>query len=59
MSVFCIEGTDVPAVHYDGGPYIPEELCYSPEQVAGLGNFDIAIARERVGNFKRGAFRPD
>lgn len=45
-------------VHYEGGPYIPEELCYGRAEVLQLGEFDIAIARERVGNFKRGAFRP-
>lgn len=58
-----IEYTDRPrypgrGVHYEGGPYIPEELCYSATEVAALGEFDVAIARERVGNFKRGAFRP-
>ena len=37
-------------VHYDAGPYITEELCYSAAEVAELGEFDIAIARERVGN---------
>ncbi|MBE0544598.1 MAG: hypothetical protein IH623_24935 [Verrucomicrobia bacterium] len=46
------------AVHYDAGPYIPEELCYSAAEVAAFGEFDIAIARERVGNAKGVAFRP-
>lgn len=58
-----IEYTDRPrypgrGVHYDAGPYIPEELCYSTAEVAELGEFDIAIASERVGNAKRVAFRP-
>jgi hypothetical protein len=58
-----IEYTDRPrdpgrGVHYDAGPYISEELCYSAAEVAELGEFDIAIARERVGATKRVAFRP-
>lgn len=58
-----IEYTDRPryagkGVHYDAGPYIPEELCYSAVEVAELGEFDLAIARERVGNAKSVAFRP-
>lgn len=58
-----IEYTDRPrysgrGVHYDAGPYVPEELCYSAAEVARLGEFDIAIAHERVGNTRRVAFRP-
>jgi len=57
-----IEYTDRPrdpgrGVHYNGGPYREFELCFSGNEVAALGDFDVAITRERVGNTRRVAVR--
>jgi hypothetical protein len=57
-----IEYTDRPrdpgrGVYYNGGPYRDFELCFSASEVAALGDFDVAITRERVGIGKRGALR--